>query len=130
MLCLPWKYRILSTFTHACVYSCLVSFSCRLLEWLAPTVGSVGHVDYVFYMYRQDGASQVVLVINSPPANTRDIRDEGSVPELGRSPGGGHRSPPLQCSCLEKCMDRGAWWATVHGIAKSRMRLSKHAGTR
>ena len=130
MLCLPWKYRILSMFTRACVYSCLVSFSCRLLEWLAPTVGSVGHVDYVFYMYRQDGASQVVLVINSPPANTRDIRDEGSVPELGRSPGGGHCSPPLQCSCLEKCMDRGAWWATVYGIAKSRMRLSKHAGTR
>ena len=74
MLCLPWKYRILLTFTHACVYSCLVSFSSRLLQWLVPTAGKVGHVGYVFYMYCQDGASQVVLVIKNPPANTRDMR--------------------------------------------------------
>ena len=42
----------------------------------------------------------------------------GSIPEWGRSPGGGHGNP-LQYSCLENLMDRGAWWATVHGVAKS-----------
>ena len=44
--------------------------------------------------------------------------DLGSVPGLGRSPGGGHDNP-LQCSCRENPMDRGAWWATGHGVAKS-----------
>ena len=42
----------------------------------------------------------------------------GSIPGSGRSPGGGH-GDPLQCSCLENPMDRGAWWATVHGVANS-----------
>ena len=44
--------------------------------------------------------------------------DLGSVPGLGRSPGGGHGNP-LQYSCLGNLINRGAWWATVHGIAKS-----------
>ena len=44
--------------------------------------------------------------------------DTGSFPEWGRSPGGGH-SNPLQHSCLENPMDRGAWWATVHRVAES-----------
>ena len=43
--------------------------------------------------------------------------DVGSIPKLARSPGGGNDNP-LQCSCLENSMDRGAWWATVHGVAK------------
>ena len=51
-----------------------------------------------------------------PPANTGDA---GSIPGLGRSPGGGHGNP-LQCSSLENPMDRAAWWAPVHGVAKSR----------
>ena len=50
--------------------------------------------------------------------NAGDIRDMGSIPGLGRSPGGGHGNP-LQYSCLENPTDRGAWWAIVHGIAKS-----------
>ena len=45
--------------------------------------------------------------------------DPGSVPGLGRSLGEGHGNP-LQYSCLDDFMDRGAWWATVHGVAKSR----------
>ena len=45
------------------------------------------------------------------------------IPGLGTSPGGGHGNP-LQYSCLENPLDRGAWWATVHGVAKSRTRLS------
>ena len=49
---------------------------------------------------------------------------EGSVPGLGRSPGGGYGNP-LQHSCLENPMDRGAWWATTYGVAKSRTRLKR-----
>ena len=48
--------------------------------------------------------------------------DPGSIPRLGRSPEEGD-SNPLQCSCLENPMDRGAWWATVHGVTKSWVRL-------
>ena len=45
--------------------------------------------------------------------------DLGSIPGLGRSPGEGNGNP-LQYPCLENLMDRGAWWAAVHGVAKSR----------
>ena len=65
-----------------------------------------------------NGASQVALVIKNPPASAGDERDSGSIPGLERSPGGGH-GIPLQYSCLEKPMDRGALQATVHGVAKS-----------
>ena len=61
-------------------------------------------------------------MVKNPPANAGDIRDMGSVPGLGRSPGGGHRNP-LQYSCLENPMDRGAWRATVHGVAKNQTQL-------
>ena len=49
--------------------------------------------------------------------------DLGSIPGSGRSPGEGNGNP-LQCSCLENPMNEGAWWATVHGVAKSQTRLS------
>ena len=52
------------------------------------------------------------------PANVGDIRDVGSIPGWERSPGGGQDNP-FQYSCLENPMDRGAWWATVHRVAKS-----------
>jgi len=54
----------------------------------------------------------VVPVVKNPPANAGDIRDVGSTPGLGRSPAGGHGNP-LQYSCLENPIDRGAWWATT-----------------
>ena len=54
--------------------------------------------------------------------NAGDARDTGSIPQLGRSPGGGHGNL-LQYSCLENPMDRGAWWATVYGVAQSQTRL-------
>ena len=58
------------------------------------------------------------VVVKNQPAKAGDVRDMGSVPGLGRSPGGRHGNP-LQYSCLKNPMDRGAWWATVHGIAQS-----------
>ena len=51
--------------------------------------------------------------------NVGDVRDLSSIPGLGRSRGGGNGNP-LQYSCLENPMDRGAWWATVHRVAESR----------
>ena len=61
--------------------------------------------------------SQVVLVVKNVPANAGDIRDAGLIPGPGRSSGGGYGNP-LQYSCLENPLDRGAWWATVHGVTK------------
>ena len=61
---------------------------------------------------------RLALVIKNLPANAGEIRDAGSVPGLGRSPGEGNGNP-LQYSCLENSIDRGAWKATVHEIAKS-----------
>ena len=58
-----------------------------------------------------------------PTCQCRRQRDTGSIPGLGRSPGRGHGNP-LQYSCLENPMDRGAWRATVHRVAKSQTRLS------
>ena len=57
-------------------------------------------------------------MVKNSPANAGDIRDAGSVPGLGRSSGGGNGNP-LQYPCLEDPMDREAWQATVHRIAKS-----------
>ena len=55
-------------------------------------------------------------VVTNPPANAGDAGDQGSISGLGRSPGG-ENDNPLQYSCLENPMDRGAWWATVHRVA-------------
>ena len=65
-------------------------------------------------------ASTVAQMVKNPPVNAGDT---GSIPELERSPGEGN-SNTLQCSCLENPMDRGTWWAKVHGVAKSWTRLS------
>ena len=64
----------------------------------------------------------MALVVKNPPASAGDAGDSGSVPGLGRSPGGGH-SNLLQYSCLENPMNRGVWWATVHRVTKSCTRL-------
>ena len=63
---------------------------------------------------RRNGAPQVVLVVKNPPANAGGIREVGSVPSWGRSPGEGNGNS-LQYSCLENPMDSGAWWAIVIG---------------
>ena len=61
-------------------------------------------------------------MVKNLPASAGDARDVGSVSGSGRFPGGRHGNP-VQDSCLENSMDRGAWQATVHGVAKSRTRL-------
>ena len=106
---------------------------CALQELLTlsgetPTSNTVRLEDVVLlvrqwfsWFSRDDGtpASQVALVVKNPPANAGDLRDVGSIPGSGRSHGGGHGNP-LQYSCLENPMDRGAWQATLHGVAQSR----------
>ena len=63
-------------------------------------------------------ASQAALVVKNPPAKAGHIRDMGSVPGSGRSPGGRH-GHPVQYFCLENLMDRGAWWVMVHRVARN-----------
>ena len=60
---------------------------------------------------------QVALVVKNLSANAEDVRDACLIPGWGRSPGGGYGNP-LQYSCLENLMNRGAWRATVHGVTK------------
>ena len=69
----------------------------------------------VIFLYFPDG-SEV-------KASACSVGDPGLIPRSGRSPGEGNGNP-LQYSCLENPMDGGAWWATVHGVTKSRTRLS------
>ena len=69
-------------------------------------------------------ASQEVPVVKNLPTNSGDIRDSGLIPGSGKSPGGGQGNP-LQYSCLENPMDREAWKATVHRVAKSQTRLKR-----
>ena len=62
-------------------------------------------------------------VVKNPPASAGGAGDSGLIPELGRWPGKGNVNS-LHYSCQENSMDRGAWWATIHGVTKSQTRLS------
>ena len=70
-------------------------------------------------------ASQVELVVKNLPANAADVRVMGSISELGSSPRRKHGNP-IQYSCLENPMERGAWLYMVHKIAKSQTQLSNY----
>ena len=85
-------------------------------------MGQVGRGGVIIRNIPYYWASWVALVVKNPPANAGNVRDVGSIPGSGRSSGGGH-CKPLQYSCLENPMDRGAWWATVHKGAKSQTPL-------
>ena len=65
----------------------------------------------------------MVLEAKNLPATAEELRDTGSIPGLGRSPGGGNGNP-LQYSCLRNLMNSGAWQAAIRGVAKSRTQLS------
>jgi len=88
-----------------------------LLQGIFLTQGlnpGLQHWGQMFYYLSHQG----IPMVKNPPDNSGDIRDTGSIPGLGRFPGKGH-GYSLQYSCLENPMDRGAWHATVHGIAES-----------
>ena len=71
----------------------------------------------------------MVLMVKNTPVNAEAVRDAGSISRLGRPPAG-KRSNSLQYSCLENSMDRGAWWALVHRVAKSQtQRYTQHTFT-
>ena len=67
---------------------------------------------------KSDWPSQVALVVKNPPANAGDVRDTGLILESERSPGEGNGNL-LQYSCLKNPMDKGAWWAAAHRVAKN-----------
>ena len=113
-----------------CLILCLELFQLWLLEALSFNRSSFSPPQLLnFWHCKMFQASQGVLVVKNSPASARDIRDVGSTPGLGRSPGGGLGNP-LQYSCLQNPKDRGAWQAAVHGAAKSQTwlkRLRTHA---
>ena len=87
------------------------------------------HINFRFsitFNYSLVTASQVARGVRNPPANAGDIRDAGLIPGSGRSPEGGHGNL-LQYFAWRIPMDRGAWQATVRGVAKSQTRLSNLA---
>ena len=67
---------------------------------------------------------QVVIVVKNSPANAKEVKDPGSIPGLGRSPGGEHGNT-LQYSCLENPMEKRAWPATVHRVTKNLTQLKQ-----
>ena len=107
--------------------------------WFQPWLSNSG-MDYCLHFFKDKQLRtaltdfrtlprKVVLVVKNVPVNEGDVRDTGSIPGLGRSPGKGNGNP-VQYSCLENSMDRGAWQATVHGAAKSGTWLSDWTHTR
>ena len=97
--------------------SCL--FADKKAAWSAPILfGTLMGMSKI----RLESASQVAQWVKNPPAMQETQADTGSIPRLGRSPGGGHGNP-LQYSSLENPIDTGAWWATVHRVVKSQTRL-------
>ena len=81
---------------------------------LCLLIGAFNPFKVIIYVWSNKGGTSG----KNSPARVGDARVMGLIPGSGRSPGEEHR-PPLQCSCLENPMDRGAWWATAHGVAKS-----------
>ena len=103
-------------------YSTSLSLSCLMFKTTLSQINAFITVCY------SRGDSQVALVVKNLPVNAGELREVALMPGSGRSPGGGNGNP-LQDSCLENPMDRGAWWATVHGITKSWIwlkQLSRH----
>ena len=96
---------------------CQVSFMCYTVTWNLLLL--VIHFKYSSIF---SGASQVVLVVKNPPTKAGDPRDAGLISTLRRSHGGGNGSP-LQYSCLENPIDRGAWRATVQRVTQSQTQL-------
>ena len=107
-----------------CMIAICISYVAKWLFTFLPTYKYLYINVYIFiykciYIHTYTGFPGGSEVKSS----TCNAGDLGSIPGSGRSPGEGNGNP-LQYSCLENPMDRGAWWATVHGVAKSQTRLS------
>ena len=108
-----------------CIEGCLLDVATmKLLMTLAWTLFKINFYWNIAVLR----ASQVAQLVKNPPANAGDPGDMGSIPGLGRSPGGG-RGNPFQYSCLGNFMNRGAWRATVHGVTESQTQLRDLACT-
>ena len=94
-----------------------------MLILLITTKNHREHESYASYQVSDHEGLPGSKVVKNPPANAGDTGDAGSIPGLGRSLGEGNVNPP-QYSCLGNPVDRGAWWAAVHGVAESQTRLS------
>ena len=106
---------------HLCNWEMPVNFSGSLSRAYKPASNLCPKFRAEIVTFRSEvpaQASRVALVVKNLPANVGDRRDAGSTPASGRPTGGGH-SNPLQCSCLENPMDRGACWPTVQRVAQS-----------
>ena len=103
------------------VLSILIPFSSLSLPAFPVSHADVGFLRIVILLCRL-GFYEGVLIISVGEESACNAGDVGVTPGWGRSPGGGHGNP-LQYSCLENPMDRGAWRATVQRVTKSRMRL-------
>ena len=112
-------YTFLQTFTSLSVY-----FWKHFLSWLSCQCVHLPQGLFVLWLSRcSSGSSGFPGGGSDGNESGRHATDPGSVPGWGGSPGGEHGSP-LQYSCLENSMDRGAWRATVHGVPKSQTQLS------
>ena len=105
------KYMALFAYKHPWTH-CQSKSMLKLLTFSLPRRGSL-----LSLLFLSSSDSQVKPMVKNPPVNAGDIRDKSSIPGLGRSPGGGHGNP------LQNPTDKGAWWVTVHRVAKSRTQL-------
>ena len=83
---------------------------------------ALGRGAQAFWPWRHEGCgpSQVAVLVKNPPASAGDVRDTGSTPGSGRSPGGGHANSSIAWRIP---MDRGVWWTIVHGVTESRTQV-------
>ena len=109
--------------------NCLPQESKKCSSDSNPVLFGLGFTSFIFLIIRLSisilGFPGGSVVKKNPPANAGDAEDLGLILSPGRSPAEGNGNT-LQYSCLENSMDRGAWWATVYGVAKSWTQLSTH----
>ena len=125
MCCLPVIFKVWTKAgdTPGIEYLKFLSWNIIFHSFIHPPIFI--SIWYLFRNYFKWGlckASQVALVLKNSPANAGDVRDGSLIAGSGRSPGGGHGNP-LQYSCLENPLDRGARWATIHRITQNWTRL-------
>ena len=108
-----WEKYIKAVYCHPAY----LSISCKMLDWMMQNLEP-----------RLPGEISITSDMGFPGGSEGKVGDLVSIPELGRYPGEGNGNP-LQYSCLENPMDRGVWWATVHGVTKIRTRLSNFTFT-